>query len=329
MWVTRWDYHSAHDVRALVANCAGLGLNRIYFQVRGRADSFYRSGLEPWGEELLQAAARGGGPGFDPLAVALEAAQKLGVELHAWVNVLCGWKGANPPADPRHLVHQRPEWFLREGDGLRGLCRRDRYTLLNPALLEVRRHVARVVSDIAARYAVDGIQLDYVRLLAPRPAPGQDREPDAEAFDALVREIAAAIRGARPRARISLAALPDFDDARERLFQDAPGWLARGWIDEVSPMLYTADERQLASWIAEWRATVPAARLVAGLGLFRLPEPRGAAAQIERCRRERLAGFSLFSYPACFLSRSPHSRSDGAAAERRAGMRKAVASRAR
>ena len=91
IWVTRWDYRSAADVRTILGNCRSLGLNRVYFQVRGRSDAFYRSNLEPWAEEL-----GGRDPGFDPLAVAIAEARKQDLELHAWANVLAGWKGRSP-----------------------------------------------------------------------------------------------------------------------------------------------------------------------------------------------------------------------------------------
>lgn len=109
IWVTRWDYRSESDVRAVIRNCKSLGLNRIYFQVRGRSDAFYRSELEPWAEEL-----GGKNPGFDPLAVAIDEAGKSSIQLHAWVNVLAGWKGKVPPKSKTHLYHTHPDWFLTD-----------------------------------------------------------------------------------------------------------------------------------------------------------------------------------------------------------------------
>ena len=91
IWVTRWDYRSAGDIRTIIQNCKSLGLNRIYFQVRGRSDAFYRSSHEPWAEEL-----GGLDPGFDPLAIAVSEAGKNAMQLHAWANVLAGWKGKIP-----------------------------------------------------------------------------------------------------------------------------------------------------------------------------------------------------------------------------------------
>src|SRR6185436_17598522 len=65
IWVTRFEYQTESDVKAIVANCAALGFNTILFQVRGQADAYYRSSIEPWAERL-----GGRDPGFDPLEVA-------------------------------------------------------------------------------------------------------------------------------------------------------------------------------------------------------------------------------------------------------------------
>src|SRR5678816_2599221 len=50
IWVTRFEYQTEADVKAIVANCAALGFNTILFQVRGQADAYYRSSIEPWVE---------------------------------------------------------------------------------------------------------------------------------------------------------------------------------------------------------------------------------------------------------------------------------------
>ena len=112
IWVTRWDYKTAADIRVIFSNCRSVGLNRVYFQVRGRSDAFYKSSLEPWAEEL-----GGKDPGFDPLEVAVVEARKSSLELHAWVNVLAGWKGRKPPGNKTHLFHTHPDWFLKDRSG--------------------------------------------------------------------------------------------------------------------------------------------------------------------------------------------------------------------
>src|SRR6185295_12997936 len=133
VWISRWDYRSESDLRASIASAAALGLNRVVFQVRGRADAFYRSSLEPWGEELFAEGIRRQ-PDFDPLAVAVEEAKRRGIEIHAWMNVLPGWKGSIPPRSRHHLVHRHPDWFLLDRGGRRPILDSRRYSILNPCL---------------------------------------------------------------------------------------------------------------------------------------------------------------------------------------------------
>ena len=51
--------------------------------------------------------------------VAILLAHKVGIRLHAWVNVVPAWWGTTPPADPTHLYHTRPEWFWYDQHGER------------------------------------------------------------------------------------------------------------------------------------------------------------------------------------------------------------------
>lgn len=341
VWVARWDFITETDVRAVMRNCASVGLNRVYFQVRGQADAFYRSSLEPWGEEL------GGDPGFDPLEAALDEARRLGIELYAWVNVLPGWKGAAAPRDRRHLVHRHPEWFLQDQKGRRRVLDAENYTLLNPCLGEVREHVAAVCGDIAARYAIDGLQLDYIRFLDRDLRSGEDvpydvatlsrfrklsggfpsRHPKewdrfrGNAVNQLVEGIAAVARRARPGLRISVAGISDLAHARNHLFQDVCLWWQKRWVDEVCPMLYTGDRGAFERSLGHLVEKVPPAEVVPGIGLFKI-SGREAEEQIEILRRRGAAGYALFSYASLFVSRSP--LSGAADAEKRARFRKVV-----
>jgi uncharacterized lipoprotein YddW (UPF0748 family) len=320
IWVTRWDFRSEADVRRIVERCAALGLNRIYFQVRGQADAFYRSRLEPWGEEL-----GGRDPGFDPLEVALEAARARRIELHAWVNVLAGWKGKTPPRSQKHVAHEHPEWFLLDRDGKRHLLS-SHYTMLNPCLPEVRRHLVSVLLDIVERYPVDGLHLDYIRfiiveartrgivpydpytlsLFRKRTGGFPIRHPDEwdlfrrEAVDTLVREIAAATRKARPRLKLTAAVIGDFERGRKLFFQDAVKWRAEGWVDELVPMTYTADAGHFAAQAKAALEAAGRACVVAGIGVHEIGDARTLSRQIEICRALEAGGYSLFAYSSLF-----------------------------
>ena len=137
-------------------NCRQGGFNTVLFQVRGNGTAFYRSRIEPLTHEYKK-----GDPRFDPLEVACREAHRRGLALHAWVNVMPGWRGPRPPADRKQLYRARPEWFLKDQHGKRQPLDSDFYVSLNPCLPEVRDYLVKVFADIMRRYPVDGLHLDW------------------------------------------------------------------------------------------------------------------------------------------------------------------------
>ena len=61
LWVVRFSMTSAEAVQEMVLEAERSGINTLIIQVRGRADAFYRSSLEPWGESVVESES------FDPL----------------------------------------------------------------------------------------------------------------------------------------------------------------------------------------------------------------------------------------------------------------------
>lgn len=351
IWVARWEFLTGEDVRNLVANCTAVGLNRIYFQVRGRGDAFYQSSFEPWGEELQGDPARDGDPGFDPLKTALEAARKHKVQIFAWVNVLPGWKGAQPPRSRKHVVHTHPEWFLMTRGQRRLLLDEDSYTLLNPCLPEVRGYLSSVIGDLASRYAVDGIQLDYIRFLRKAANASEDvpydaatlsrfrqatggfpaRHPEAwnrfrrVALHQLVSDLAARLHKCRPQAILSVAAVPDLNLAREQYFQEVSHWVDQGWVQEVCPMSYASSLKEFQLSLSRILARIPEAKLVPGIGFYQLPGRMEAADQLSFVRGIAAQGYAIFCYSSCFESRSPYAEPGDPARKKRAELRRLVA----
>ncbi len=307
VWVTRYDYRSEGDVRTVLANCASLGFNTVLFQVRGQADAYYRSRLEPWAERL-----GGADPGFDPLEAACREAGRLGLGLHAWMNVMPAWKGQAPPEDRSHVYWRHPEWVVVGRDGKRQRLN-DHYLCLNPCLPRVREHLAAVARDIAARYPVDGLHLDYVRFI--EGDWGYDREtlglfggspsrrPEAwdgfrrEAVTEAVRAIRRAVREARPGAVVSAAVFPAAKSRRER-FQDAEKWAAEGLVDWIFPMTYEDGSSEFGVLVDGACRAFRGAACLPGVGAYRHETAEETARQVRMCR----GGFAVFAYSSFFAS---------------------------
>ncbi len=314
VWITRFDYRTEEDVRAVLSNSASLGFNTVFLQVRGQADAYYRSSLEPWSERL-----GGRDPGFDPLETACREARRLGLQLHAWINVMPAWKGRTPPASPRHLLHRRPDWIVAGRDGRRQRLN-DHYVILNPCLPAVRDHLVAIAREIAARYPVDGLHLDYVRFLegdwsyddatlglfrrasggAPADRPQAWAEFRRGAVTDLVRGIRHAIRDARPAARLSAAVFPSAK-SRAALHQDAEGWVREGLVDAVFPMAYTDDDGEFARQVDECARVFRAGSAAVsfpGIGAYKHEVAEQTARQARMCPD----GFGVFAYSSLFAT---------------------------
>jgi uncharacterized lipoprotein YddW (UPF0748 family) len=250
IWVNRFEYNSAADIREIIDRVASANLNVVYFQVRGQGDAYYRSALEPCAIRLCGRLGNGDPP-FDPLEIAIREAHARGIQLHAWINALAGWAAPTAnnaafcsllvesrPGSPRHMLLAHPDWVMTARDGTPMDCytsQEPEYAYVSPGIPAVRAHLARVAADIARRYPVDGIHLDRIRY----PGPGWSydepsvaafrarfgRLPDAgadadwsrfrrEQVDATVKAVFDSVTGVRRDVALSAAVWPIHDRAK-------------------------------------------------------------------------------------------------------------------
>ena len=178
VWVVRFTMTSEQAVRDMVADADRNGINTLIVQVRGRADAFYSSSIEPRGESLRDA-----GP-FDPLELVIQEAHARGMAVHAWVNTHLVWGPAALPESPAHILNAHPDWLSvprelgREMVGIDpfddrfvgGLIQyaKDNSTTVegvytSPSHPAVQDRVHAIWLDLAARYDLDGLHFDYIR----------------------------------------------------------------------------------------------------------------------------------------------------------------------
>jgi uncharacterized lipoprotein YddW (UPF0748 family) len=263
IWVTRWDYSSAADVTEIMQNISEWGFNAVYFQVRGTADAYYKSAVEPWSKDL--SGTLGQDPGWNPLAVAIDEAHARELELHAWLNTFPAWSGTAPipPTDPPHILYAHPDWRVVDSSG-QPQAFNNSYTFVSPGIPGVKDHIVAVVSDIATNYPVDGIHFDYIRY--PGPQYSHDSwtlEAFEEAkFDTpgliwgnfqrqllsdLVGDAYDAIVAAAPAVKVTSAVWGIYKDDFEwggtsqgyyDYYQDSHAWVDNGSMDAICPMIY-------------------------------------------------------------------------------------------
>lgn len=233
----------------------------------------------------------------DYLRELLDAAKPLGMQVHVWVSVWRlpeGWAGLEGAAEP--FRQQGRLQLDASGHELGWLC---------PCDERNRQYALDALRDLATRYAVDGVQLDYMRFDSPQAGFGpacrarfeafngrpverwpQDCAPGGplaqayglfkrEVVSSFVRDASRVLRAARPGLTVSAAVIPDIEAARQQVSQDWTRWVDEGWIDLAFPMLYTQDSGGFQVSVKALAAQVGARRLVPGVQAI-LDDGRGA-----------------------------------------------------
>ena len=330
LWVPRWSYTTAMDVRTIVQKAAEANFNILLFQIRGQADAYYVSQYEPWADRLT--GTLGQNPGWDPLATAIAEAHARGLELHAYVNVYPVWLGTQPPPSnttPQHMYHlfnglYGNEWVQWHENGT-PMVLNSSYLTASPGHPAVADHIAAVCRDILQHYEVDGLHLDYVRYSGPyysHDPVSEERFASAqpitwadwqrEQITQLVGRLYGQVGRLRPGAALSVAAWPIYKDkwgwvtygavkydGYDGYFQDSRGWLAAGKTDFLAPMLYGTsvqdylDRYQILidDYVAESHGRHIYAGIHAGYTSFSEIEQR-----IEIARQAGAQGQAIFAY---------------------------------
>lgn len=166
VWVStvyNLDFPSRKSMRAselkaeidnIVDDCASMGFNAVFFQVRPCADALYPSAIYPWSAVLSGTQGIAPNGGFDPLSYWIEKCHSMGIELHAWINPYRVTKGKDAEfaaLSPQNPAVLHPEWVVKHSDG---------NYYLNPGIAEVRALVTNGVREIIDNYNVDGIHMD-------------------------------------------------------------------------------------------------------------------------------------------------------------------------
>jgi len=342
LWVTRFDYKTSEDVRHIINNVGEAGFTDVFFQIRGNGTTFYKSNLEPWAYELsgTTVSALGTDPGWDPLQLALDTALPHGLRVHAYLNVLPGWKGLEEPASSKNqLWTAHPEWFMVDSLGKKMLPTSGWYAFINPVLPEVRAHLRGIVAEIC-QYDVAGIHLDYIRYPHDYRLVARQHYPDAtegeisrhadfsydpvsqaalldrygwevskkqitqfrcESVTRLVRDISYTMQVEKPDACLLTASvMGDPVEGKTHAYQDSGAWARQGLVDWVVQMNYGT--RSFDRYLKAMRKAVGRRKFRSSVvvGINCKNEVDEIVVQIDRIEDSGGRGFALFSYSFLF-----------------------------
>jgi uncharacterized lipoprotein YddW (UPF0748 family) len=349
-WVQRGSLISAARIASIVDTAKAAGFNTLIVQVRGRGDAYYNGRYEPRAALLARQP-----PSFDPLASLLASAHESGIKVHAWVNVNLV-ADVHLPTSRQHVIYTHPEWLMvpralaedlartspRRPDYVKRLAdyaraRSDRIEglFLSPIHKGSADHTVRVIDDIASRYAVDGIHLDYIRFpneefdysdatlhefrstILSKVSREERRDYENRArgrpffytemfpqgwqefrrsrLTDLLKRVRETVKSRRPQAMVTAAVFPDATEAANRRFQDWGTWLTTGLLDAICPMAYTTDPAVFSTQIANVEHLAGDRPVWAGIGAYQL-SPAATVENIRTARRLGTEGVVLFSY---------------------------------
>lgn len=276
------------DIAVILGNIRNLGATVVLAQVRPFGDALYPSSYYPFSH--LCTGQQGRDPGYDPLALLVQAAHDRGLALEAWVNPYRIQAGLTPALCGASPAKLHPDWVKYTDTG----------AYLDPANTAVRQYIADAVGELCANYDVDGIHFDDY--FYPTTDPAFDAADYAasgtaltqddwrrENVNALVELCHATAR--RYGVRFGVAPVGDPEQNYALQYSDAARWLRQGTVDYLMPQLYWGQEyvkdgdtsHSLARLAGAWAALPRAAgvRLYAGLGAYRIGAGDGSDAGSE------------------------------------------------
>lgn len=331
IWVTRWDYQTPDDVRAIVRNCKDFNFNVILFQNRGNATAYYKSDIEPWAWELTSDGPEttGKDPGWDPLKLACYEARKRGIELHAYMNVFPAWRTQNyPPPEAGQLWTERPEWFMVDRQGNKMIPRTNWYSFISPGIPEVQKYTVDVFLEVIRRYRIDGMHFDYIRypgeiddfsydpvsLKRFQEKTGklpQDATPEwiawrAEQITRVEQEIYRKGKALKPNLIFSAAVVRDPERGFNQYYQDSARWMREGTLDVAMPMAYTSDPEVFKESVQSFASLRRGNWVAPGIGVSSAAD--GLHQQIQITRDTGTDGAALFAYSHLFRNHQPNER---------------------
>lgn len=264
-------------------NCKDLGLNTMIVQVRPHADALYPSAYFPWSHWLDADDVEGNNPGYDPLAIMVDAAHGMDLRIEAWINPY------RVRTDDTDLSsdNQAAKWLAEGNDSA---VRYKGGIYYNPARKEAQNLILNGVKEVVKNYQVDGIHFDDYFYPGPDNAFDQAAYDDYLAsggtksradwrranVDTLVKAVYSAIKSINKNVVFGISPQGNRSNNYNIQYSDVDKWVSNpGYVDYICPQIYWGFNNSAAPFktvAREWSACVtePSVKLIIGLASYKI-----------------------------------------------------------
>ena len=254
------------EADAVLDNCAELGLNAVFLQVRPMCDALYPSKYFPVSAYLTGKQGLAPSGDSDIFAYWVDAAHSRGIELHAWINPYRVSNTPSPVLSADNPAKKHPEWTVRSNNSV----------WLDPGLPEVREYILSGIDELLKGYKLDGIHFDDYFYPSGEFDDSKSYSEYGSGMDKgdwrrsntedLIRRAGELCRAAHVRFGVSPCGIwansSDIENGSAThgvsayfdMYADTLGWAQKNLIDYIAPQIYwenghdKADYKTLCDW---------------------------------------------------------------------------------
>lgn len=249
------DEDSFRDkITEMFDNCAQLGINTVFAQVRPFCDAMYPSEIFPWSAYLT--GYQGDPVYYDPLEIMVEEAHERGLGLHAWINPF----RVSFDTDTDKLSEKNPAKKLLSDEKTKDrVVTADGGLYLCPASTENHKLIIDGVREIIRNYEVDGIHIDDY--FYPSTDVGVDKTYYDEykknggalfydkwrldVISSFVSQMYTAVKSERNDCIFSISPAGNINNNYEEEYADVERWCSeKGYCDWMIPQIYYGFENE-------------------------------------------------------------------------------------
>ena len=288
------------ELRNMLDELERVHINTVILQTRIRGTVIYPSDIEPWDDCMT--GRKGIGPGYDPLAFAIDECHKRGMELHAWVVCIPVGSVQKQKAYGSQSILKRQPKLCKISSG---------EVFMQPSQPGTATYIASICREIAQRYDIDGISLDYIRYpeamyhFTDKCTPTERRAN----ITRIVQAVHDQVKAIKPWVKLSSSPIGKHRDLSrytsrgwncyDAVWQEPQEWLKKNLQDMLFPMMYFQGDH-FYPFLYDWQENAYGHPVIPGLGIYFLSPTEGrwelndVRAQLYTARRSGIGGFCFY-----------------------------------